>query len=59
VDDYRRFGTEHVWVIDPELQKAYVCSAYGFQEPESGVLAISGSPIRVVLSELFAELNQG
>jgi Uma2 family endonuclease len=58
VDDYLRFGTKDVWVIDPELRKAYVCSTSGFQEPESGVLAIDGTPIRVVLSELFAELDR-
>lgn len=59
VDDYLRFGTENVWVIDPELRKAYVCSATGFQEPEGGVLTVAGTPIRVVLSELFAELDRG
>jgi Uma2 family endonuclease len=58
VDNYLRFGTKDVWVIDPELRKAYVCSAMGFQEPEGGVLAIPGTPIRVVLSELFAELDR-
>lgn len=58
VDDYLRFGTENVWVIDPDLRKAYVCSATGFQEPEDGVLTVAGTPIRVVLSELFAELDR-
>ena len=58
VDDYLNFGTEHVWIIDPGLRKAYVCSKTGFQEPESGVLMVPGSPIRVVLSELFAELDR-
>lgn len=58
VDDYLNFGTEHIWIVDPELRKAYVCSKTGFQEPENGVLAIPGSPIRVVLSELFAELDR-
>lgn len=58
VDDYFAAGTEHVWIIDPELRKAYVCSRTGFQEPEGGLLTIPGSPIRVVLSELFAELDR-
>lgn len=56
VDDY--LGTEHVWVVDPELRKAYVCSKTGMQEPENGVLTIPGTEIRVVLSELFAEPDQ-
>lgn len=58
VDDYLDLGTEHIWIVDPELRKGYVCSRRGFQEPESGVLEIPGTPIRVVLSELFAELDR-
>lgn len=58
VDDYFALGTEHVWIVDPELRKGYVCSRTGFQEPDSGILAIPGTPIRVVLSDLFAELDR-
>jgi Uma2 family endonuclease len=58
VDDYLNFGTEHVWIIDPGLRKAYICTKTGFQEPESGVLSVPGTPIRAVLSELFAELDR-
>ncbi len=59
VDDYLNFGTEHVWIIDPELRKAYVATSRGFEEPVNGVLTIPGTEIRVVLSELFAELDRG
>ena len=58
VDDYLDFGAEHVWIIDPGLRRAYVCSKTGFLEPEGGVLEVPGTPIRVVLSELFAELDR-
>lgn len=58
VDDYLKFGTEHIWVIDPDLRKAYVCAKTGFVEPESGVLAIPNTPVQVVLLELFAELDR-
>ena len=58
VVDYLAFGVPHVWIIDPELRKGYVCSRTGFQEPEGGLLTIPGSPIRVVLSEMFAELDR-
>ena len=58
VDDYFTLGTEHVWILDPELHKGYVCSRRGFQEPENGVLEIPSTPLRVVLSELFAELDR-
>jgi len=58
VDDYLNFGTKHVWVIDPELRKAYICSPTGFQEPANAILEIPGTPIRVNLSDLFAELDR-
>lgn len=58
VDDYLGFETGHVWIIDPGMRKAYVCSKTGFLEPEDGVLEVAGTPILVVLSELFAELDR-
>ena len=58
VDDYLNFGTGHVWVVDPESRKAYVATSQGFAEPADGALAIPGTEIRVVLSELFAELDR-
>jgi Uma2 family endonuclease len=58
VDDYLDFGAEHVWIIDPGLHKAYVCSTTGFQEAEGEVLQVSGTPVRVVLSALFADLDR-
>jgi Uma2 family endonuclease len=58
VGDYFSLGTEHVWIVDPESRKGYVCTKTGFQEPEGGVLEIPGTPIRVVLSALFAELDR-
>jgi Uma2 family endonuclease len=57
VDDYLNFGVPHVWMLDPVLRKAYVCTKTGFQEPESGILEVAGSAIRVPLSEIFAELE--
>ena len=57
-DDYLNFGTEHVWVVDPELRRAYVFTRTSILEPEDGVLTIPGTEIRVVLSDLFAELDR-
>src|SRR5579875_3656488 len=56
--DYFHFGTEHVWLVDPEERRGYVCNRGGLQEQESGILKIPGTPILVVLSELFAELDR-
>jgi Uma2 family endonuclease len=58
VDDYLKFGTEHIWVIDPDMRKAYICTKTGFHEPESGILSVPDTPLQVVLSELFAELDR-
>ena len=57
-DDYLDFSTENVWIIDPGLRRAYVCSKTGFHEPGFGVLVVPGTDIRVVLSDLFAELDR-
>jgi hypothetical protein len=51
-------GTGHVWIIDPDARIGYVCSRRGFTEPEAGVLEIPGTPIRIVLADLFAELDR-
>ena len=57
VDDYLHFGVQHVWILDPATRRAYVCSQTGFQEPEQGVLVVPGTPIRLVLSELFDQVE--
>ena len=56
--EYRLFGVEHIWVIDPEPRIAYRCTESGLEEVRSGELAVPGTPIRVVLSEMFAELDR-
>jgi Uma2 family endonuclease len=57
VDDYLGFGVRHVWILDPASKRAYVCTSTAFQEPERGELEIPGTNIRLVLSEIFAQLN--
>ena len=58
VDEYLNFGVPNVWILDPVLRKAYVCTQSGFQEPDGGILQAAGYPIRVPLAEVFAELDQ-
>jgi len=57
VDDYLRFGVQHIWILDPATRRAYVCTQTAFQEPESGELIVPGTPIRIALSDLFAQMN--
>jgi Uma2 family endonuclease len=58
VDDYLNFGVRYVWIVDPATRRAYVCSPTAFQEPEQGVLVVPNTPIRLVLSELFAPVEK-
>jgi Uma2 family endonuclease len=57
--EYRRFGIENIWIIDPEQRIVYTYSGASLEPVHTGELAVQGTPIRVVLSELFAELDRG
>jgi Uma2 family endonuclease len=56
--EYRAFGVEHIWIVDPEPRIAYRYADGAFEEVHSGELTVPGTPIRVVLSEVFAELDR-
>jgi Uma2 family endonuclease len=56
--EYRRFGIENIWIIDPEPRKAYRYTDSSLEEVHAGELTVPETPIRVVLSELFAELDR-
>ena len=55
IDDHLNLGVENIWIVDPVLRRAYVCSRTGLQEPQDGILAVSGTPIRIVLADLFQQ----
>jgi Uma2 family endonuclease len=56
--EYRQFGIENIWIIDPEPRIAYRYANAALEEVRTGELAVPGTPIRVVLSEMFAELDR-
>lgn len=56
--EYRSFGIENIWIIDPEPRIAYRYTEAGLEEVRIGELTVPATPIRVVLSELFAELDR-
>jgi Uma2 family endonuclease len=58
IDDYVEFGIENIWVIDPETRRAWTADHAGLHPVQNGELAVPGTPIRVVLSEMFAELDR-
>lgn len=56
--EYREFGVEHVWVVDPYSRAAWRCQQNGLELVRNGELTIAGTPICVGLEELFAELDK-
>ena len=58
IDDYLAFGVENIWIVDPETRRAWTADACGLHLVQGGELAIPDTPIRVVLSEVFAELDR-
>ncbi len=56
--EYLAFGIEHVWIIDPAARVGYRGTASGLELVRSGELAIPETPIRIVLADLFAELDR-
>ena len=58
VDDYAAMGVEHIWTVDPTGRRAYIASPTGFVQPQARELTIPGTPIRISLDELFAELDE-
>jgi Uma2 family endonuclease len=56
--EYRIFGVENLWVIDPERRLAFRYGVSALEEVRNGELSVPGTPIRVVLSEMFAELDR-
>lgn len=57
VDDCVSLGVEHIWVVDPVTRHAYTAGPTGFIEVRSGEFTVPGTPIRVALADLFAELD--
>lgn len=56
IDDYRNFGIPNIWVLDPATQRGYDCNSSGLIEARD--FSITGTPIRLVLSELFAKIRR-
>jgi Uma2 family endonuclease len=56
--EYLAFGIAHVWVIDPTARVGYRGTAEGLELARSGELAIPETPIRILLADLFRELDR-
>ncbi len=56
--EYRAFGIEYVWVVDPAARVAYRGTTDGLELVRSGELTIPETPIQIVLADLFSELDR-
>jgi Uma2 family endonuclease len=56
--EYRQFGVEHVWMIDPRERTAHRRTAIGLELVSDGELAVPDTPILVRTAELFEKLDR-
>jgi Uma2 family endonuclease len=56
IDDYRTLGVPNIWILDPGTKRGYDCQPSGWLDATE--FAISGTPIRLVLSEVFARMRR-
>lgn len=57
IDDYARMGVEHIWLIDPIRRAAWIATPDGSLTRVAAEFTVPGTPIRVSLAEVFAELD--
>ena len=56
-EDHTRMGVENLWLIDPTSRHAWSISADGSQQRIMDAFTVPGTPIRIDLAEVFAELD--
>jgi len=58
VDDYARMGVRVIWVIDPWRGTAFAAGGDGKLQPVTETLLVPGTPIQVMVAEIFLELER-
>ena|SRR5882724_13503419 len=58
VDDYVAMGVGYIWVIDPQSRRVWTTNSDGLTPLHEDELTVPGTPIRVLLKEVFAELDE-
>ena len=57
-EDYEAMGVGRLWVLDPIKHKVWIASSNGLQKVYADELVFEGTPIRINLNEVFAELDE-
>jgi Uma2 family endonuclease len=58
VNDYFHMGVQHVWLIDPLTRNAWVATPDGSHMHAAEAFAILGTPIQIILADVFRELDE-
>jgi len=57
-DDYEEMGVGYVWALDPVRKRVWTMNTNGLLKVREAELAVPGTPIRIVLADVFAELDE-
>ena len=57
IEDYAAMGVEHIWLIEPSSRHAWTATADTSLQRVETEFTVPGTPIRIVLAEVFAELD--
>jgi Uma2 family endonuclease len=55
LEDYRKMGIKHVWVVDPSERKGFDCSTGSWIETKD--FAVPGTPVELHLDAIFADVD--
>jgi len=55
IEDYRRFGIAHIWIIDPLRRVGWDCSSGNWIQTER--FEVAGSPIYLAMSTVLDEMG--
>jgi len=58
IDEYVAFGTENIWIFDPMRRRVWTADVAGIRRVEESVLVVPGTPVRVVIGEVFGKLDR-
>jgi len=56
IADYRQFGVENIWILDPATQRGYNCQPGGWLDATE--FRIAGTAIHLVLPDVFSRMRR-
>lgn len=56
LEDYRRMGVKHIWVVDPAERKGFDCSTGSWIETKD--FTVPGTPVELHLDVIFADVDE-